>query len=468
MTKPNVSSAIVPAKRAVGKFIESLNTSEAEVLSGNDNLPPVEIGIEGPRRFGLTIAFLVFGVFGMWAAFMPIEGASHATGAITPKSYKKVVQHLEGGIVKEILVKNGDKVSPGDTLLVIDNTQPKAQLEVTNTQMVSQAALEARLIAERDGRDAVTYPDFLMSGDANAQAEMAGQNQVFNARKIARDGEKAVLEERITQLQKQIVGMQAMHDSKTQLSASFADEMKDLRTLLAEGFADKVRLREVERQHESMEGESAELLANIAATEVQISETRLQIIQNANQFQTEVADELSKTQTQLKDLRERIVALTDVVSRTEIKTQYAGIVNNMQAHTIGGVIDPGRPIAEIVPENDELVVEAKVSPADIDRVAVGQTADIRFSTLSRRTVPIMDGTLINVSADSMIDQGSTQPYYLVRLELSSHSLAEMHKDGLVLVPGMPAEVFIHSGPRTFLQYVMKPFSNALSRSFRED
>jgi epimerase transport system membrane fusion protein len=467
MSNPKASSAIVPAKRGVAKFLDSLSSTDVEVLPG-DNLPPVEVDIEGPRRIGLTIAFLVFGVFGMWAAFVPIEGASHAAGTITVKSYKKVVQHLEGGIVKDILVQNGDRVEAGDTLLVIDSTQPLAQLEVTNTQMVSQSALEARLIAERDNLATVVYPDFLVNGNANAQAEIAGQDQVFSARKTARDGEKAVLQERIGQLEQQIVGMHAMHDSKTQLSASFADELKDIRTLLAEGFADKQRLREIERNHEQMEGEAAELLANIASTEVQVTETRLQIIQNENQFQTEVADQLAQTQTQLKDLRERIVALTDIVTRTEVKAPSSGVINNLQVHTIGGVIDPGRPIAEIVPESDELVVEARVNPADIDRVAAGQSADIRLSTLSRRIVPTIEGAVINVSADSITDQNNPNPYYLARLELTPDSVAEIKQDGLELVPGMPAEVFIHSGPRTFLQYVMKPFSNALARSFRED
>jgi epimerase transport system membrane fusion protein len=411
---------------------------------------------------------LVFGVFGLWSAFMPIEGASHAPGTVTVKSYKKVVQHLEGGIVRDILVQNGDKVSAGDTLLLIDNTQSLAQLEIINTQLTSQSALEARLIAERDNLDAVNYPDFLTNGDAKAQAEIAGQNQVFQARKTAREGEKAVLEQRIGQLQQQLVGLRAMHDSKAGLAESFAAERQDISTLVDEGFADKQRLRQTERSYEQARGEAAELLANIAATEVQVGETRLQIIQNENRFQTEVADQLAQTQTQLKDIRERVVALSDVVSRTEVKAPDAGIVNNMQVHTIGGVISPGTQIAEIVPESDELVVEAHVNPADIDRVAVGQDATIRFSTFSRKTVPTLDGVVIGVSADSLHDQTTGAQYFLARLELTPESLAIAREDGLIFVPGMPAEVFINSGARTFLQYVMKPFSNALARSFRED
>jgi epimerase transport system membrane fusion protein len=468
MTKANASSAIVPAKQGVGKFLESLGSNEVEILSGG-NLPPVEVGIEGPRRIGLTIAFLVFGVFGTWAAFVPIEGASHAVGTVNVKSYKKLVQHLEGGIVKDILIQNGDEVAAGDTILIMDSTQSLAQLEVINTQMVSQTALEARLVAERDNLDTVVYPDFLLNGDANAKAEIAGQNQLFTARKAALQGENAVLEQRIGQLQQQIVGMRAVHSSKTQLAASFADEMKDLRKLLAEGFADKLRLREVERNHEQTEGDAAQLVANIAATEVQMGENKLQIIQNTNQFQSEVADQLAKSQTQLKDLRERIVALNDIVARTVVKAPSAGVINNLQVHTIGGVINPGLPIAEIVPKTDELVVDAQVSLADIDRVAVGQEATVRFSSFNRKTIPTLSGRVITVSADAIHDQNSTNPpYYLTRLELTPDSIDKAHKEGMEFVPGMPAEVFINSGARTFLEYVMKPFSNVIARSFRED
>ncbi|MDR0781134.1 MAG: HlyD family type I secretion periplasmic adaptor subunit [Pseudomonadales bacterium] len=466
-SNPGASSPVVPSKRAAGAFLGAAKVAEGEVLLG-DNLPPIEVGIATPRRIGLIIAFLVFGVFGGWAAFVPIEGASHAAGTVTVKSYKKLVQHLEGGIVKDILVQNGDEVAIGDILLVMDNTQPLAQLEIASTQLVSQSALEARLIAERDNLAAVVYSDFLTSGSANAQAEIASQNQVFTARKTAREGEKAVLQERIRQLQQQIVGMRAQHNSKTQLAKSFADELHDINTLLAEGFADKQHLREVERNHEQMQGDAAQLFANIAATELQVNETQMQILQSQNQFQTEVANQLAQTQTQLKDLHDRIGALSDVVARTEVKAPAAGTINNLQVHTIGGVISAGTPIAEIVPKADELVVEAHVSLADIDRVAVGQEATIRFSTFSRKTVPTFTGHVIGVSADSIRDQNNGVPFYLARLDLSPESLAKAQQEGLEFVPGMPAEVLINSGARTFLQYVMKPFSNVLARTFRED
>jgi epimerase transport system membrane fusion protein len=425
----------------------------------------VETDIENPRRVGLTIAFLVFGVFGVWSVVMPIEGAAHAPGIITAKSSNRLVQHLEGGIVKEIRARNGDHVEAGDVLLVMDNTQPLAQLEINNTQLAALTALEARLIAERDGLDTVNYPAELRNGIENARNEIDSQNQVFMTRKQAFEGEIAVLEQRIEQLQSQIAGLKALHASKLELAASFADELVDIRSLLEERFAEKQRLRDVERSHAIASGEAAELLAQIASTEIQIGETRLQIIQTRNRFQTEVADQLANTQTQIKDIRERNNALRDIVNRTDVRSPVAGIVNKMQAHTEGGVIRGGEPIAEIVPVSDELIVEGHVSPADIDRVVEGQEAKIRFSSFSSKQVKVATGKLIGLSADTIRDQNGP-PYYLARVEISPESLADLQD--VELIPGMPAEVMIATGSRTFMQYVMKPFSNALARSLRED
>lgn len=429
-------------------------------------VPTFETGFETPRRIGLTIAFLVFGVFGMWAAFAPIDGSAHAPGFITVKSYKKVVQHLEGGIVSEIRVQNGDTVKVGDILLVMDPTQPLAQLEITSAQMMGLTALEARLVAERDNLDAVNYPPALLTPNSKARIEMEAQDQIFRARKTAREGAQAVLGQRIEQLEARVDGLQALQASKTVLAASFDDELTDTRVLLAEGFSDKLRLRELERNHASLTGEAAELAATIASTEIQIGETRLEMLQQEHEFQNEVANLLADTQNKLKDVHERFNALTDVVARTEIRAPVAGIVNGLQFHTEGGVIPAGTPIAEIVPQGEEFVIDARVQLIDIDRVAEGQQAMIRMSAYNTQSVPTLYGTVLNVSADSHVDEATGASYYLARLELNPESLAAL--EGFVLLPGMPAEVFIESGSRTLLQYLMKPLSNAIARSFIED
>ncbi|MCP5330236.1 MAG: HlyD family type I secretion periplasmic adaptor subunit [Pseudomonadales bacterium] len=425
----------------------------------------VETGIEAPRRAGLFIALLVFGVFGVWAAFAPIQGAAHAPGTVTVRSYKKTIQHLEGGMINRIFVQNGDHVEAGDVILELDGTQSLAQLEIANAQATALMALEARLIAERDGLETVAYPAALSRSDANASTEMAAQDQVFHARKAAHDGNIAVLEQRIEQLRSRVEGLKAMKESKELLAASFNEELQDTRILLEQGFSDKLRLRELERNFAAYKGEAAELLANISSTQMQVGETQLQILQVENEFRSDVVTQLSDTQTRLKDVRERITALNDVVERTHVRAPVSGVLTGMQYHTEGGVVGPGAPIAEVVPQSDELIIESRVSPIDIDRVHTGQEATIRFSSFSSRT-PTIYGTVLSVSADAMAEQQTGMPYYLARVAVNPEGMEAL--GDLTLVPGMPAEVFISSGPRTFLQYVMKPFSNAMARSLIED
>lgn len=428
--------------------------------------PAVITGIEFPLRVGMTILFLVFGVFGAWAVIAPLDSAAHAPGFVTVESYKKMVQHLEGGIVREIIARNGDHVEASDVLLRLDDTQPLAQLEIANAQRAALAAIEARLIAERDGLAAVSYPEFLSSGDLDAQAEMQAQNEIFAARKAAIDGSIEVLEQRIGQLESRAEGLRALKETREALAASYLEELEDTRALLSQGFSDKLRLRELERNYASAQGDAADLTANISSTEIQIGETRLEILQQQREFHNEVVSELSETQTSLKDIRERIIALEDIVRRTVIRAPEEGIVNGMQVHTVGGVIGPGTPIAEIVPQSDELIIEASVSPNDIDNVAVGQEASIRFSAFGRAVVPTIYGNVLSISADRLVNESTGMPYYLARIQVTPEGMEDL--GDLTLVPGMPAEVFINTGSRTFLQYLMKPLTNAMARSFREE
>lgn len=423
------------------------------------------ISIDTPRKIGLTIFLIVFGVFGAWAAIAPLSGAAYAPGKVTVESYKKAVQHLEGGIVEEILVRNGDQVSSGDPLLVLEDTQPLAQLEIARAQQTSLLAREARLIAERDGLDEVFYPSSLSLSDSRVREEIAAQDGIFYARKSSLENNIEILEQRIEQLQTQVTGLKALRSSKEQLAASFAEELTDTKSLLERGFSDKTRLRGIERNYANYSGEVAELTSNIAAIEVQIGETRLQILREERDLHNEVVNQLSEVQTSLKDINERIIALQDIVTRTTIRAPESGIVNGMQIHTVGGVIAPGSAIAEIVPASDELVIEANVSPVDIDRVSIGQDTLMRFSTFGS-SVPTINGRVTSLSADSMQDQNTGAMYYLVRIEVSDTGLESL--GDLILVPGMPVEVFINTGSRTFLQYLFKPFSNAVARSLNED
>lgn len=439
--------------------------TEQGQINTMDQAPHIESGIDKPKRIGLLIFFLVFGVFGIWSAVAPLDGAAHAPGTVIVSLNKQLVQHLEGGIVREIRARNGDSVNAGDPLLILDNTQSLAQLEIANAQFVALRAQEARLIAERDGAEQITFPDELSASDVYARSEMAAHTQLFQTRRNALSGSIEVLEQRIGQLQSQLGGLRALQQSKQDLADSFSEELKDVSALLAEGFADKNRLRELERQAALLRGEAAELTASISSTEIQIGETRLQILQQQREFQNEVATHLAETQTRLKDSTERVTALRDVVIRTVITAPVTGIVNGLQVHTVGGVVPPGTPIAEVVPQSDELVIEARVSPIDIDRVAVGQHATIRFSSFSS-SVPNIFGEVVHVSADAFTDPNTGMAYYTARVQVTPEGFTDLGT--LTLIPGMPAEIFIATGSRTFLQYLMKPFTNALARSFIED
>jgi epimerase transport system membrane fusion protein len=453
----------------VARIIEHSNQLAGDVASVVAGDQPsgsaVITSMNRPKNIGLLIFFLVFGVFGVWASFAPIEGAAHGPGSVTVRSNRQLVQHLEGGIVKEIVARNGDRVRAGDALLILDDTQPLAQLEITNLQYLALRAMESRLTAERDGLGQINFPAELSAVAQNAQSEVSSQTQIFLTRKASLEGSVEVLEQRIGQLQSRLGGLRALQQSKQDLADSFAEELRDVESLLVEGFADKNRVRELERNAAQLRGEAAELTASISATEIEIGETRLQILQQALEFQNEVANQLAEVQTGLKDATERLTALRSIVDRTTITAPVDGIVNGMQVHTVGGVVPPGQPLADIVPQNEELIVEARISPIDIDRVAIGQEAMVRFSSFSS-TVPNIFGTVINVSADALVDPNTGMGYYSARVEVTPEGLRDLGE--LTLIPGMPADVFITTGSRTLLQYMMKPISSAMARSLIED
>lgn len=417
-------------------------------------------------RNGMIIFILLFGLGGIWAFSAPINGAAIAPGTVTVRSYSKTVQHLEGGIIDNIFVENGARVREGEPILDIDNTQSLAQLEIASSRYVALKALESRLTVERDGAAELNYSAELLSQDGRAREEADAQIEIFKARKSSREGQIEVLEQRVDQLESQKLGLEGLKKSKGLLSVSYREELKDVQELLSQGFSDKNRLRQLERNVAQLDGEVAELIASIASTDVQVGESRLQILQLEKDFHNDVVTQLASVQTELNDVVEQITALEDIVSRTTVRAPASGLVNGLQVHTIGGIITPGMRIVDIVPDTEDLVIEAQVNPIDIDRVSIGDDATIRFSTFGSGTVPTVFGRVINLSAESLVDQTTGFPYYLARVEVTAQSLEELQ--GLTLLPGMPAEVFIATGSRTLMQYLFKPFSNALARGLRED
>ncbi|AGI24981.1 type I secretion membrane fusion protein [Pseudomonas sp. ATCC 13867] len=418
------------------------------------------------RRLGLVIVGVTFGLFGTWAAFAPLDGAVYAPGVVTVQTYRKTVQHLEGGIVKEVLVHDGDIVKRDDPLIVLDDAQLRFEYEMTRNQLVATVAMEARLKAERDALSAIGFGESADLASPRGMEARQSETQVFNARQGSRLGQIAVLRERIGQLNQQISGLEAVIDAKLQLERSYRGEIGELSDLLRQGFVDKQRLVEQERKLGMLRSEVADHRSTINRARLQINETQLQILQVDKDFNSDVAKQLAEVQTRIYDLREKASALEDRLSRIIIRAPDTGMVIGMTVHTVGGVVHPGTPLLDIVPSVSELVIEAQVPPMDIDRIAVGKRADIRFSAFNSATTPVIEGEVSNVSADRLINEKSGTAYYLARVRVTEHGVRTLGERKLV--PGMPADVLIITGQRTLLQYLMQPARNALSQSMIEE
>lgn len=432
------------------------------------DVPELRTSDQPERLLGLTVLLVGFGGFLLWALLAPIDSAAVAPGVVTVESSRKTVQHFEGGIVSEILVREGERVEAGSVLMRLDDIESRAQLEIVRGQFLAKRAEEARLIAERNGDEAVNFPADLLAinDDQRVDEAVTGQRRVFQARRQALTGETNVLQQRIDQLDEQIRGLQALSESKNKRIKLYQEEIAGLHKLFERGLGDKSRLREWERLEAELEGERAEHQSTIAATRVQIGETKLQIVQIQRRFTSEVVEQLRAVQTELFDLRERIRALEKTLERTLIRAPTSGAVVGMRIHTIGGVLRAGDPILDIIPENESLIVEAQVEPSDINRVAPGLEADLRFSAFNTRTTPTVPGVVQTVSADRLTDQKTGMPYYLARIQVTPEGMETLR--GLTLLPGMPADVMIKTGERTFFEYLIRPLTDRLALGLKEE
>ena len=426
-------------------------------------------------RQGFALVLVVFGGFGAWAALAPLQSASLAPGVITVEHYRKTVQHLEGGIIRSLAVQDGDSVQHDQVLATLDDTQSRAQLEVLRGQLYSRTAQEARLAAQRDGLPAVHYPPDLLAhrDDPRVQDALRLQDQTFAVRRVASDGERAVYRRQIEQLRAKVKGLHTQMVNRDRLVESYRGELADFKSLLKEGFTEKQKVEELDRALAQSEGQRGQLLSDIAASELHMAEIELKILQVQKDLQRDVAKELSTVQDELFQLREKVQSLESLVNRTIIKAPVSGMVLGLAVHTIGAVLPPGGRLLDIVPQHQKLIIEAQVAPIDIDRVTVGQVAEVRFSAFKTRDVPMIMGTLISLSADRLVrdtkesTSGETA-YYLARVAVSPKGLEALSSANLELVPGMPAEVLIKTGARTLVQYLMKPLTDSFTHAFLED
>ena len=418
------------------------------------------------RRVGYVMLLVTFSLFGGWAALAPLDSSALAPGVVTVKSYRKTVQHLEGGIVRELRVHDGDLVKTGDVLLVLDNTQARSDMETTRSQLIAALQLQARLEAERDALPEPVAVPTLDLADPRVQEARDSEARIFQTRRTSLLGEIGLQETTIGQIEEQVRGFKAIIASKQMLAASYQEEIVDLRALLAEGYVDKQRLREQERSLARLQTEIAESQSEIAQARVHVDEAKLKILQLKKAFASEVAGLLGDARTKVYELRERLATLQDRDQRTDILAPESGMVMGMTVHTLGAVVSPGTALLDIVPANEELIVEAQVSPMDIDRIALGKLADIRFSAFKSSTTPVIEGRLVQISADRLINKDTGAAYYLARVALTDKGRQTL--GNLTLVPGMPVEVLVNTGARTLLQYLIQPASNVYARSLIED
>ena len=421
---------------------------------------------KGTVNFGIFVIFMLVGVFGIWLGMAPLNSAAVAVGKINVVSNKKIIQHLEGGVVDKIFVKDGDVVKAGNPLVEIKNAALQSEIGIVRADYLRTSAIVSRLEAQKDDANEIKFSDDIKQ--ISGYEEVAnGQISIFNEQKKLLDNEKTILKQRIKQLENQIQGAKAIMSAKKDRIASLNEEIREWERLFKEQLADKVRLRDLNREKTAVEGELAAGTAEIARLGVQINETQGQIALRDRSFKEDILKKLEDAKIRLVDLEQRYNALKDQSERTIVKSPVEGSVVELAFHTIGGVIRPGERIMSIVPDDTDYVVEAKLNVVDIDTVHVGQLADIRFSAFQHKPSFVMEGKVTYVSADSVQDNAG-HSYYDIKAELTPEGMKEFDRNEFFIVPGMPVEVMIKTGDRTMLEYVLKPFIDMFKRAFNED
>ena len=416
---------------------------------------------------GYTLIAMTFGVAGVWAAVAKLDKAVIATGFVETETNRKTVQHLEGGIVRQILIKEGDHVAEGQVLFRLEQVQAEANNESLSNQLDSALALEARLVAERDGALKISWPkeftDRLI--EPTLSHTLDDQIHQFEERRGSLEGQKNVIESRIVQLHKEIDGISIEKTSTESQTTYINQELVGLRELAGKNLVPVTRVYAMERERTRLEGSVGRAVADMAKAESSIDEMNIQIQELTQKFQEEVASSLLDARQKIADLRERLSVSQDVVNRLAITAPRAGMVQNLKVFTIGQVLRGGEPLLDIVPDNDALVVHAEFSTTDIDNVFAGMTSEVRFPAFHSRTIPVMLGKIESISHDRLLDESTHQYYYLGLVSLNRGDIPDEYRSRVRA--GMPAEIIVSSGERTVLNYLVGPLSSSLRKTFRE-
>ncbi len=411
----------------------------------------------------------LFGGLGTWAATSQIAGAIVTQGTLGAESRIKTIQHLEGGIVGEILVRDGDFVKVGALLLRLDDTSKRANHAIVTGHLNEQEASLARLRAERDGTKTILFPKHLLAkkADPAIDAMIRGQVSLFEIRQKSQLGQVRIFRQRIVQLNEQIKGLNTQRKAKQEQADILARSIERKSFAALTGIVSGDTMDTIRRQKSELTGDIGDLQARMAQARGSIEEIELQILQVDKEFREKVLSEIRQNQTSSGELREKSIALQEQLRRIDIRAPQAGRIHNMSIFTVGGVISPAKPILQIIPANANLIIETKIEPKDVDQIKIGQPAAIHLSAFDSRTTPVLDGKVKNISAAQSVDAATQQSYFTVKILIPKDQLERL-QEGQELLPGMPAEVFIATGERTPLNYFLKPLMVQFARAFKEE
>lgn len=434
----------------------------------DDEVAEVSRSIRRQFLLGGAGCLVLFAGLGGWATATNLAGAVVADGTFVVESYVKSVQHPTGGVVGELLVREGQRVNRGDVLIRLDATQVKANLAIVSKRLDELTAREARLEAERDDQDAIVFPPTLAARVDRAEVGrvMQGEKNLFLSRRATRDSKKAQLKERVAEYEHQIDGLKTQQSAFERGLEVRRREMASLRDLLQRGITTVQRLNELERDEATLDAYRGQVVAGQAQAAGSIAEARLQILQVDQDLKAEVTSDLRDTQAQIGEFSERKIAAEDQLRRIDMIAPQDGWVHNLSVHTVGGVVPPRETVMEVVPDEDRLMLEAHIPPRNIHDVRLGQQASLRLTAFNLRTTPQIEGTVSRIGADLTQDQRTGTSFYVIRISIPPDQLARIA--GLKLVPGMPAEAFVQTGERTALSYLVKPLSDQINRAFREN
>ena len=419
-------------------------------------------------KLGLWASVGLIGIFLIWSLTARIDSSAIAMGRVVLDSDKKTIQHFEGGIIEEIFVEDGQKVKADQPLIKLSETAAKANQELVKKQLFALKVSKIRLESERDKK---SLPDFSSMNleykdDLDFVKIIEGEKSLFLTRKQATDEKISILQQKIKQLNNEIIAIQSQETSVRERIAFAREEANSLDELYDQGIISRSRYLELKKQMSELQGNRGEYVANIAKVRQVINESQLEIANLQTEKMNEIFKELQEVQTKIADLEERVFASSDILQRTIIRAPQDGVVNGLKFHTKGGVIAPGGEVMQIVPQDDELIVEVKINPQDIDVVRVGLKAKVRLSAYKSKAVPMLNGEVINVSADSFEDQATGSSYFLAKIKISEQEIKKL-KD-VALYPGMPIEGHIVTGSRTFMRYLFDPLTVSTNKAFREE